>query len=171
MELPPKKLRYFIKEVLSTKVWSTKGYQIPFDDIGEDTGLLITDHVGLLEELDIAIARKRGGIREIDGSEVEEVKKKALTNQLHLNSLTSNRFDQLRLSSTKPFNPNPSPPGAPVVAGEPPKAIQPGAPLSDVPTIDPALLRPKPAKKKLRDATVEAAVPMVPVVPTDPPPP
>ena len=158
METPQTpKQRFFLKELVNNKVWSTKGYPIPFEDIGDDMGLLVTNHPGLIEELEIAISRKRGGVSEIAESEVEEVKKKAIAHQLHRNSLSTNRIDQARVASTKPFNPNPSPRSDPAVGAETAKPQLPGQPLDPVPNIDPALLRPKPAKRKLRDVEIVPA--------------
>lgn len=161
--------RYFLKELISNKVWSTKGYAIPFEDIGDDTGLLVTNHPGLIEEIEIAISRRRGGIREILESEVEEVKKKAYDHQMHRNELSTNRFDKARVASTRPFNPNPSPANALAVGAEvaKPAPVPPGQPLDPVPAIDPALLRPKPTKRKLREAAeaISSSPPMTPVAP------
>lgn len=73
-------MRYFKKELFSTKLYLPSGSAVPFSNIGFDTGILATEDGYVLKELDKCLKKKIGGVVELSQNDYEELKKNSLTN-------------------------------------------------------------------------------------------
>ena len=70
-------MRFFHKAILSNPVALKSGRRIPWESIGGDNGVIALEVEEVAAELDELIKARRGGVREIDSEEFEELKKKA----------------------------------------------------------------------------------------------
>lgn len=68
-------MRYFLKELLSNKLYLPNGARVQFEDAGDDTGILATQDAYVISELDRAIQRQVGGVSSIDQAQYEDLKK------------------------------------------------------------------------------------------------
>jgi len=97
--------RYFLKEVVSNKIWlQTTGAPVPWEPVGDDTGIFTTDNTAIANELDMAVARGVGGVVIIDEAQYQEYKKKANAAQSPLSSL-HDRFSLSGLNLPLQVNP------------------------------------------------------------------
>jgi hypothetical protein len=71
-------MRYYKKELLSTRLYLPNGGTARFTDIGLDTGILATTDPYIISELDKCAARSVGGVSKIDQALYEELKKNNL---------------------------------------------------------------------------------------------
>lgn len=112
-------MRYFKKELLSNPVWLPSGGKFPFDNIGNNEGVLATDDLILVTEAERAMAAHRGGIIEITVEEYDELIKKKQDSPSQPN-LPSDPFQVPRLSlDPNRFNQAPSKPEAAAAAAVP----------------------------------------------------
>jgi len=68
-------MRYFLKELVSNKLFLPNGARVPFEDVGDDTGILATSDGFIISEMEKAIHRHVGGVIEIDQAQYEDLKK------------------------------------------------------------------------------------------------
>jgi len=55
-------MRYFLKEVVATKLYLPNGSYVPFEDVGGSYGIFQTAEPALIAELDKAIKNRVGGV-------------------------------------------------------------------------------------------------------------
>lgn len=84
--------KFYAKELVSQKIYSASGAPISFMDVGNDMGILKTDHPYLIDQLDSAIARSIGGILPITEEQFLEYEKKSSASP-SLNNLVRERFE------------------------------------------------------------------------------
>ena len=98
-------MRFFLKEVMSNRLWlQTTGAPVPWEPVGDDTGIFTTDNIAIANELDMAVARGVGGVVIIDEAKYSELKKKANAGQSPLSSL-HDRFSLSGLNLPLQVNP------------------------------------------------------------------
>lgn len=89
---------HFVREGISRPLRSSRGDEIRFTAIGDDTGILTTNNPVIVSELRTMIAHGRGGVREVaDALEFEDLKKKASAGQQRLNLLTASAQPKPRI--------------------------------------------------------------------------
>lgn len=164
-------MRYFLKELVSTPLYLPTGGKIGWEELQGDQGALATEDGALLHQLDMAIRRKVGGVREITAEQYEEVKKNSQSIPTSsLNSLNvrdaKRMIEQLQAQIARLE-------GRPVVeAGKDTAMRQP--PLSPVheseplvvPDLEPVVMRPA-ARGRKRQGVVPEAVGVEPSPVTD----
>jgi hypothetical protein len=72
-------MRYFKKEIVSTKLYLSNGAIMHWDEVKDDTGIIATEDGFILKELDSAISRHVGGVVEISAEIYDELKKNSWT--------------------------------------------------------------------------------------------
>jgi len=92
-------MRYFIKQLVSNPIYTPGGTQVPWEEIGDDSGLLCTEHPILIKTLEDAMAHRRGGVREISEEQIEEYKKKASEAQSRRDSAVQPIRENIRLDN------------------------------------------------------------------------
>ena len=95
-ERPPGKLKAFVKELLSGAPvrivipkpdGSQNLFQVPWENIGDDTGLYMTEDAAVISALRRMEAARKSGIREIPADSVEALKKVASVQEQRRDSL------------------------------------------------------------------------------------
>lgn len=71
----PVTTKFFRKEIISTPLFLKSGGKAPFEAVGSDIGLLKTSDAALIEQLELAIRKRMGGVVSISSDEYEELKK------------------------------------------------------------------------------------------------
>ena len=96
----PVPTRYFVKEIVSNPIRLKSGRPVPWEEVGDDTGVISTNDPSLIEELESAAKRQVGGIRAVTLEEFEDVKKKSGAEELRKLSLfkANNQFREVRLA-------------------------------------------------------------------------
>jgi hypothetical protein len=96
----PVEMRCFVKELVSNPIRLPSGRPVPWEDVGDDTGVLSTNDPSLITELENAARRQVGGIRLVTAAEMEDVKKKSTVEELHKLSLfkANNQYRGVRLA-------------------------------------------------------------------------
>lgn len=74
LELAPSTKSYFRKEIVTTPLYFKTGGKVPFVIYGE-IGLLETDDTVLVQNLNIAVSRRMGGVTVITKEDYDELKK------------------------------------------------------------------------------------------------
>jgi len=135
-------MRFYRKEVLSNKLYiKATGAPAPFEDIGDDEGILSTDNPVYTNELDLAASKHIFGIIPIDEATYQELKKKVVERQ----SLSNLVRDRSSLS----FLTLPPPPAnlvALAAVGSPLHGQFPDTPKAEPIAIPTEFVRPKTAK-------------------------
>lgn len=149
-------MRRFKKELVSRPIYTSKGHPIPFQDIGDDIGILETNDPLLVSELDALIRRGGKGVVEIKTDEEWEAQKKMASDRALFRQRSRPRFDAIRIDNpqvARPANvaPKIADPSVPVVAVEEPvgKALE-------VPSDD-AIKKPRGRRPKATTATSPVA--------------
>ena len=149
-------MRRFKKELVSRPIYTSKGHPIPFQDIGDDIGLLETNDPLLISELDALIRRGGRGVVEVTSDEEWEAQKKMASDRASFRQRSKSRFDGIRIDSpqvARPVNDAPkiADPSIPVVAVEEPvgKALE-------LPSED-AIKKPRSRRPKATTATSPVA--------------
>ena len=96
----PVTAKYFRKEIVSTPLFFKSGGRAPFEVVGSDAGLLQTSDPALIEQLELAIKKRMGGVVAITAEEYEELKKNPPVKRSKPTSLKPWQADR------QPSNPN-----------------------------------------------------------------
>ncbi len=72
---------FFKKFDPNVRLNTSRGYTVPFAEVGDGWGVLATEDAYLIGELRKAQAEQRGGVMEIEATEFEELKKKESPSQ------------------------------------------------------------------------------------------
>lgn len=84
--------RFYKKEILSSKLYcKATGAPFPFEPVGGDNGVLVTDNPVYTNELDVALKKGIGGVVAISQEEYESIKKK-VSEKPSLKRLVGDRF-------------------------------------------------------------------------------
>lgn len=84
-------MRFYLKEIVSTKLYLPTGMAVPFEDIGGSYGLLQTQDPNLIAELDKAVKAHTGGVIPLNEAEYNEWVAKKKSSQSSSQSQTRDR--------------------------------------------------------------------------------
>lgn len=111
-------MKYYKKELVSNRLALPNGRRVNFTVVGDsDTGVLATEDPELIKELDQAVAKRRGGVIEIEAEVYDGLKKNPLAKPSPIKSLNAQSIRQLlsqKPNGEKPVAAAVSQPSAPM---------------------------------------------------------
>lgn len=78
--------KYFAKALVSNRIIDTSGNFIPFEAVGDGTGIIETSSKPVIDAIEKFISERRAGVYAITSAEYDERKKKASESQSQLAS-------------------------------------------------------------------------------------